>query len=459
MPAPIIIAAIGRGLAALAAGAGRVAAGAGARAAAGAGTRVAAGAGTRVAAGEASAGVRAARYAAYQAERGGAATIQAGASRASQARAAGFKFSAQPVVGQASRQAAFGPTLGAAGVAPGGYGVSSAALQRAVQGQSFTKANVVRQGASQVTAAQGAASQATQAATGASNSVSTMASNVQSMFQKSTQLLNRMMTGQSVTQGQTQSAIQRLANLIGGGFGGGGGSSSGGGSGGGALPPGSPPPSGSPGGGGFDMDKWIRRGAYAATTGVAFSGGGGPNTFKGLAGAAAGAIPRNVIGAAMGNPFSLARMNIELAMMPNRLKDFGAGLVESQQNLVGYSGTMAAATMQLRGERIRRDVRVAGLTGGSLSDLSRTQSRMEDRLLPYVAAYRNTLNRAVQIALNIADVGLTVVEMLSPINEWAKWAMGKEDKTLDANAMIKDYMRKIVENTGSGREIPPLGGA
>ena len=377
--------------------------------------------------------------------------MQAGASRAAQARAAGFKFSAQPVAPQSGAVRAFGPTLQAAGVSPGG-----AALQRASQGQSFSQANVVRQSAN---VAQGA----TQAAQQASSSVSGMASNVQSMFAKSTQMLNRMMGGQSSAQGQTQTAIQRITNLIGGGFGGGSSSAGGGGAGGGggALPPGSSPPPGgssSPGAGGFDMDKWMRRGAQAAATGVAFSGGGGPNTFKGLAGAAAGSIPRNLIGAAMLNPFALARINLELATMPGRLKDFGAGLIESQQHLVGYSGQMAAATQRLRGDRIRRDVRLAGATGGSVADLSKTQSRMEERLLPYAAAYRNTLNRVMIHALNIADAGLTVVELLSPINEWAKWAMGKDDKTADSNAFIRKYMQQIVANAGSGREIPPLGG-
>lgn len=167
--------------------------------------------------------------------------------------------------------------------------------------------------------------------------------------------------------------------------------------------------------------------------------------FGGLRQAIAGEVDTGTLTkAATGDPAAITKTIMELGKMPARLRDFGSALLRSQDGLVAFSGRMANAAMKLEAERYGRAMRTAAATGASYAQLTGAQSRLEERLQPYQAAYQSVVNRVSAAVLTIADTVVSGFEHITRIRAiLARWLpeLGKEPEAPILNKVIRDVAR------------------
>lgn len=132
---------------------------------------------------------------------------------------------------------------------------------------------------------------------------------------------------------------------------------------------------------------------------ASFIGGPGAkiaNEMVGQAGSAVGNIASTAnrgasLGMAVGGPVGagvgavaggVAQAGIEIAKLPNRIKDWSEALLSSQRTISRFDGRMAAAFAQADVRGIRRDIASARATGGATADLSNSMQDLYDALRP-----------------------------------------------------------------------------
>lgn len=185
-------------------------------------------------------------------------------------------------------------------------------------------------------------------------------------------------------------------------------------------------------------------------------GGGSQPSFGGLMSSVVGNIsPGQALRGAMGNPIEITKMLIEVAKLPARLRDFGAALVDSQSRLAQYSGSIAASVGRLRGDRFRRELQLAGATSGSFGQLSRSQSALEDKLMPYRIGATNLLNGITSSLQRLLTTAIDVLEKVSSLDDWFKSVFVGEIKKDEGNALSR-LVKELAREKGPARRFPPI---
>lgn len=155
------------------------------------------------------------------------------------------------------------------------------------------------------------------------------------------------------------------------------------------------------------------------------------------------------------NLATLAKFGIELAKMPRRLADFGDSLVNVGSTLAHMNGQMSAALMQLRAQRYLREMQFAAGTSRTFSGLVGAQSKLEDKLAPYLIFSRNAMNILVTGVLRITSVGITIAEKLSVLDDLIRLFNNKlGDK--QERPPLADLVLRGAGGEFGGRRMPPL---
>lgn len=115
----------------------------------------------------------------------------------------------------------------------------------------------------------------------------------------------------------------------------------------------------------------------------------------------------------------IAATVVALATMPKVVKEFGAALIESKRHLGEMNAAYGVASARLDIQRFNRNVRLGNATSGSFTALTRTQNRLEEKLLPYAITGANALLRIAVLAEKVAIATVTVAEMAAKISGWA----------------------------------------
>lgn len=230
----------------------------------------------------------------------------------------------------------------------------------------------------------------------------------------------------------------------------------GGGQGGGNQPPQNPSPP-NPGGGGqggpgpfggFIMGALARLavggGATGAASRIALGGIGAMTT--GLGGPIAGALVKDFID-----------LGKAIVTLPIKIQQWGDELVESQRHLKDLSGTMAGAFSTLDAERFGRNIDIAGRTADSTKDLTQSQSRLEDALVPWESLTTNIENRVMAVVEDLATSALK--EVTSGVETVAAM-FGVDlfgDNAKPDLAPITEFARDIADGKYAEPALPPLG--
>lgn len=160
------------------------------------------------------------------------------------------------------------------------------------------------------------------------------------------------------------------------------------------------------------------------------------------------------------NPVEMAKwgaeMRANLIELPERLKQFGAGLVEGQRHLKDYSGQLSIAYARLDVERFQRSVRTAAATADSTERLTQAQSRLEEAKRPLEDLTTNVVN---EITAGLANAVATGIERtLGPVIQAANRFLGiSTSGTIESP--LADLTRAIASGRFSGplRPVPPGG--
>lgn len=423
MPLPAIIAGIGRGIAA------------GAKAAVSGGAALARGA----------------------AAAAGRAASSAGSLVASGGRAAAMELRAAPGeiggglkgLGQAAK--AIGGNIGgyAAGIGRGGLAAAQSAFPAATNAAT-NAAQGIASGAGNVasSAASGAKSAASAAANAASSASKSATSAVQSASNSAVSSMQNLVN-------QAASSIRQAVQArIAGGTGGGGGPFAGAGAGTPGLPnPGgnNPPAGNNPPGGG---------GGRGRNRGGGGGGKGGP-----------GGLPITVTAGDVADfGKAVVQAGIAIAKFPERLKNFGAAVLEARRDLGQLHSGVNNSFAVLDAERLGRNAKFAAGTAGQTSSLAKTQSRLEERLLPVQIAMSNImsliLTKLEELTLNVIGTGQMLTTLLPPWSQAVLGGMKAIVKSLEANDLKESIKQSdAVQKELAGiaqrmmqRKSPPVGG-
>lgn len=148
---------------------------------------------------------------------------------------------------------------------------------------------------------------------------------------------------------------------------------------------------------------------------------------------------------------------VAMLTLPAQVRDFGASVVEARRQLVEYNGTIANAMTRLEHDRFGRNIRLAAATSASTEGLVESQSRLEEKLMPYMAAGVNALNRLVQGTEVAVTTAVTMLEMIKPLETAAiKW-LGGVDKKDPPEAGLAELARNIAQGKLFERSMPPSG--
>jgi hypothetical protein len=128
-------------------------------------------------------------------------------------------------------------------------------------------------------------------------------------------------------------------------------------------------------------------------------------------GKAAGIALKGMAGVLLGGGIGLVAV---LALLPKKLRDLANELVEARRGLAEINGAQAINFARLDMQRFGRNVTFAQRTAGSTGDLTRSLSKLEDRLAPYGAAAVNLLNMLVAQAVRNLETLLAIAEFLNP---------------------------------------------
>lgn len=101
---------------------------------------------------------------------------------------------------------------------------------------------------------------------------------------------------------------------------------------------------------------------------------------------------------------------LAIAAFPKLMKEWGAAIIESKRNLGEFNATYAIALGRLDIARFRRNVQLSAATGGSFRNLTQTQNRLEEKLLPYQIMATNSLFKVVDLLQQIAVAGVQTAE-------------------------------------------------
>ena len=132
---------------------------------------------------------------------------------------------------------------------------------------------------------------------------------------------------------------------------------------------------------------------------ASFVGGQAGNIVNDMAGQASSSLSNVAstathgasLGMALGGPAGaavggvaggVAQAGIEIAKLPNRIKDWSESLLASQKTISRFSGVMAQAFAQRDVRSLKRDFASAQVTGGSTADLTRSMEDLYDILRP-----------------------------------------------------------------------------
>lgn len=130
---------------------------------------------------------------------------------------------------------------------------------------------------------------------------------------------------------------------------------------------------------------------------------------------------------------------ITIAMLPKLIKDWGASLIESKRYLEEHSAAHSIAIGRLDIARFNRNVRLGAATSGTFSNMTRSQNKLEERLLPYQIASVNLLTRMVTLLSEMAVAGIDTAEFT---HEMAKGA--------SRNYLVLDLIRQAIVGNGAG---------
>jgi hypothetical protein len=154
---------------------------------------------------------------------------------------------------------------------------------------------------------------------------------------------------------------------------------------------------------------------------------------------------------------------ITLATLPKIVKDWSASLIESKKSLGEFNATFSVALGRLDIARFGRNVRLANATGGSFRSLTQSQSRLEEKLLPYQIMASNATLKLVTIAVEAAGILVNIGEGMSKVTGWtaAIEAVGRRfglngDNNLQ-NQPLADLARDLGQGNFQRRHRPPMG--
>lgn len=150
-------------------------------------------------------------------------------------------------------------------------------------------------------------------------------------------------------------------------------------------------------------------------------------------------VPQQVLGFLARDFLDLGK---SLVGLPGKLKNFQDGIAQSVGGLNQFSGTIAQSQGQLYADRVRRTGQYARGIGDSEAYKNRSDSRLEDALLPLTKLAANVSNYVSGALKNI-----TAFALKSTVGEWnpgymfGEWAKGENtEKKIDAKT------RKFVED-------------
>lgn len=157
-----------------------------------------------------------------------------------------------------------------------------------------------------------------------------------------------------------------------------------------------------------------------------------------------------------------AAAGIALATFPKLISSWGASIIESKRALGEFNATYAIASGRLDIARLRRNVQLGAATGGNFRALTQTQSRLEEKLLPYQIASANALFKVVTLLEEIAITGVTLVEqssnfspMLMIMRDAAAWWGLNGNGARPDNNPLADFAGAINRGAFAGRRRPP----
>ncbi len=145
-----------------------------------------------------------------------------------------------------------------------------------------------------------------------------------------------------------------------------------------------------------------------------------------------------------------------LAKMPGRLKDFGDSLVKSREQLNEYNGSLAASAAKLEVERIGRNIRLGAATAGTGSSQTRSQSRIENNLLPMQALTANITNAVTTALQNAASYTIEGIGSLPVMQGLSAW-LGRWVPPAPANMPLQQFAHDLGMGKFLNRRGPPIG--
>lgn len=169
-------------------------------------------------------------------------------------------------------------------------------------------------------------------------------------------------------------------------------------------------------------------------------------------------VAKDVGGPVLG---TLAATAVAIATMPKIVKEFGAALIESKRHLGEVNAAYSVAAGRLDIQRFQRNVRLANATSGSFTSLTRSQNRLEDKLMPYAITGSNALLKLANVAVNTGTAMIKVAEfaakisgwepIISALGRWLNWDMSKPDNHPLADLGVAIARGNLVE-----RQRPPM---
>lgn len=146
----------------------------------------------------------------------------------------------------------------------------------------------------------------------------------------------------------------------------------------------------------------------------------------------------------------VAEIRANIIELPQRLKEFGNSLAESQRHLKDYNGQISVAFSRLDIDRFRRNVQLGAMTAGSTERLTRAQSKLEEAKLPLEAITANITNELTAALENAVAEGIN--RTLNPVIDAARKWLGMPDATELGSSPLVDLSKLIA----SGKFSRPL---
>lgn len=178
-------------------------------------------------------------------------------------------------------------------------------------------------------------------------------------------------------------------------------------------------------------------------------------------------------GAIVGLIRGTAQAYYTISTLPKKLKDFGESVLESQRHLSHWNAGINNSFAVLDAERLGRNIKLANATSGSASGLAKSQSKLEESLLPVQIRANNLLNNILAaIEEKSAELIATTLAAKNNVAYWfgaiapalgkiftevEKMSRSKDDINADQSKAVWEQVQRIADEMKNRKAPPPKG--